>query len=260
LTDPVFGERASPLSFAGPRRFHPAPVRIADLPNLDAIVLSHDHYDHLCRPSMTELARLGVPLVTPLGVGEHLEAFGWDARNITELDWGEQFTLPGDRARLTAQPAQHFSGRGLADRNATLWASWVIATERHRIFFSGDTGLFPELADIGKAHGPFDLVMLEVGAFHPSWGDIHLGPENAVRAHELLGGGRLFPVHWGTFNLGLHDWQEPAETLFQLAERNGISLFLPRLGAPTEPTRAAPAAPWWRETAGELRPYVLASP
>ena len=261
LTDPVFGERVSPVSFAGPRRFHAPPATIAQLPPLDFVLLSHDHYDHLCTRSVRELARLGVPFVTALGVGARLEDLGVLPELISELDWHEQVTLvarnrPGaaDReVRFTATPSQHFSGRGLTDRNATLWASWVIDTGRQRVFFSGDTGLFPELSDVGKSHGPFDLVLLEIGAFHPSWGDIHLGPENALRAHELLGGGLLMPIHWGTFSLALHDWDEPGETLVRLAEAQGTKLFLPRLGAPTEPAHTPRDEPWWREVKGAAK-------
>jgi L-ascorbate metabolism protein UlaG (beta-lactamase superfamily) len=246
LTDPVFGERASPVSFAGGRRFHPVPATIDQLPPLDAVLLSHDHYDHLCRESIVELARRRVPVVTSLGVGAHLERFGVDPALVTELDWWEQHTLPGGGLSLTATPAQHFSGRGLTDRNSTLWSSWVIRTDRHRLFFSGDTGLTEEFAAIGKQLGPFDLTMLEIGAWHPAWGDIHLGPANALRAFQLLGGGTLLPVHWGTFDLGLHPWDEPAETLLSLAAPAGVRLLTPRLGRPFEPDAIDRPDPWWR--------------
>jgi L-ascorbate metabolism protein UlaG (beta-lactamase superfamily) len=246
LTDPVFGKRASPVSFAGARRFHPAPATIDQLPPLDAVLLSHDHYDHLCRESIVELTRRRVPVVTSLGVGAHLERFGVDPTLITELDWWEQHTLPGGRLSFTATPAQHFSGRGLLDRNSTLWSSWVIRTDRHRLFFSGDTGLTQEFAAIGKQLGPFDLTMLEIGAWHPAWGDIHLGPANALRAFQLLGGGTLLPIHWGTFDLGLHPWAEPAETLLELAAPAGVRLLTPRLGRPFEPDAVDRPDPWWR--------------
>lgn len=247
LTDPVFGERASPVGFAGPRRFHPVPARLDELPKLDLVLLSHDHYDHLCRPTMEAIARMQVPIVTALGVGAHLERFGLAPERITELDWGERASLGG--LDLTATPSQHFSGRGLGDRNQTLWASWVIAGERHKVFFSGDTGLSPVFEDIGREHGPFDLVMLEVGAYHPAWGGIHLGPENALTVFEMLGGGTLLPVHWGTFNLALHDWDEPAETLLTLAERRGARIVTPRLGGTFELARAERPGPWWRALA-----------
>ncbi|AKF81358.1 membrane protein [Myxococcus fulvus 124B02] len=253
LTDPVFGERASPMSFAGPRRFHPVPVSLETLPALDAVLVSHDHYDHLCRATITALAKRRVPFITALGVGMHLEAYGVAPELITELDWWEKHSV--GPVTFTATPSQHFSGRGLADRNRTLWASWVLEGERHRLFFSGDTGLTEEFREVGRLHGPFDLVMLEVGAFHPSWGGIHLGPENALKVHEMLGGGRLMPVHWGTFNLALHAWDEPAETLVRLASEQQVRLFTPRLGAASEPTRVDAVTPWWREVSSpELAP------
>ncbi|HEU4404139.1 MAG TPA: MBL fold metallo-hydrolase [Polyangiaceae bacterium] len=244
LTDPVFGERASPLRIAGPKRFHPVPVAVDELPPLDAVLVSHDHFDHLCRPTIEALARSRVPIVTALGVGAHLESFGVDPRVITELDWHESAEVKG--LRFTATPSQHFSGRGLTDRNDTLWASWALAGDRRKVFFSGDTGLMREFVDIGRLYGPFDLVMLEVGAYHPSWGDIHLGPENALVAFERLGGGTLLPVHWGTFNLALHDWDEPAETLLRLAAERGQRIVTPRIGAAFEPDHVEAPTPWWR--------------
>jgi L-ascorbate metabolism protein UlaG (beta-lactamase superfamily) len=245
LTDPVFAYRISPVRFAGPKRFHPVPAEVGELPPLDAVLLSHDHYDHLCRSTMEALAKQRVPIVTALGVGAHLEAFGVDPAVITELDWNESVVVGG--VRFTATPSQHFSGRGPLDRNKTLWASWVIESERRKVFFSGDTGLTDDFASIGRQHGPFDLVMLEVGAFHPSWGSIHLGPENALKVFEMLGGGTLLPVHWGTFNLALHDWDEPAETLLELATAQCARILTPRLGAPFEPEHVEGPSPWWRE-------------
>jgi L-ascorbate metabolism protein UlaG (beta-lactamase superfamily) len=245
LTDPVFGERASPLSFAGPKRFHRVPATIDELPPLDAILLSHDHFDHLCAPSMRELAKKHVPIVTSLGVGARLETIGFDPKTIIELDWWETHTLPGGELAFTATPAQHFSGRSIGDRNDTLWSSWVVETDRHRVFFSGDTGLTSEFEEIGARFGSFDVIMLEIGAFHPAWGEIHLGPENALRAFEMLGGGTLLPVHWGTFDLALHPWDEPAETLLRLAE--GKRVLTPRLGTPFEPSQLAGPSPWWRD-------------
>jgi L-ascorbate metabolism protein UlaG (beta-lactamase superfamily) len=245
LTDPVFAERISPVSFAGPKRFHPVPVLLDELPPLDVVLLSHDHYDHLCRPTIEALGRAGIPIVTALGVGEHLERFGVDPDKITELDWHESREING--IRFTATPAQHFSGRGPLSRNRTLWASWVIESERRKVFFSGDTGLTPEFEKIGRLHGPFDLVMLEVGAFHPAWGTIHLGPENALTAFSMLGGRALLPVHWGTFNLAMHDWNEPAETLLTLSRQRGARILTPRLGAAFEPEKVEGPEPWWRE-------------
>jgi L-ascorbate metabolism protein UlaG (beta-lactamase superfamily) len=246
LTDPVWGDRASPWNFAGPRRFQPVPVPLEALPELDAVIVSHDHYDHLDLPTILALARRDVPFVTSLGVGAHLEAWGVPPRRIHELDWWEHVELAGGDLVLRAAPSQHFSGRGVGDRNRTLWSSFVVETARHRVFFSGDTGLTPEYAEIRARLGPFDLVMLEVGAFHEAWGTIHLGPENALEALRLLGGGKLLPVHWGTFNLALHAWDDPAEKLLALAPRRGAELVMPRLGQPVEPARVDGAVPWWR--------------
>ncbi len=252
LTDPVWGERASPVTFAGPKRFQPVPVSIDALPPLDAVVVSHDHYDHLDYPTILALAERDVPFFTSLGVGAHLEAWGVPAARITELDWWESAALPRAGLTITAAPSQHFSGRGLGGRNATLWSSIVLRSERASVFFSGDTGLTPEYAEIASRLGPFDLVMLEVGAFHPAWGDIHLGPENALAALALLGNAPFLPVHWGTFNLAMHSWDEPAETLVARAPASGARLVMPRLGEPIEPSRAGDVDPWWRPIAASI--------
>jgi L-ascorbate metabolism protein UlaG (beta-lactamase superfamily) len=246
LTDPVWGERVSPVSFAGPKRFQPVPVAVAALPPLDVVVISHDHYDHLDYPTILALAKTNVPFVTALGIGAHLEAWGVPAARITELDWWESWRLPAGDLTVTAAPSQHFSGRSATTRNATLWSSLVVRTPKHGVFFSGDTGLTPEYGEIAGRLGPFDLVMLEVGAFHPAWGDIHLGPENALEALGLLGGGAFLPVHWGTFNLAIHAWDDPAETLLRTAPAKGVHLVMPQLGDPIEPSRVEKVEPWWR--------------
>lgn len=245
LTDPVLANRIGPVSFIGPKRFHPVPATVEELPPLDVVLISHDHFDHLCRGTIEQLARRRVPIVTALGVGAYLERYGVDPAAITELDWNETAEVAG--IRFTATPSQHFSGRGLTSRNRTLWASWVIQSERRKVFFSGDTGLTPQFTDIGRTHGPFDLVMLEVGAYHPAWGSIHLGPENALTAFDMLGGGTLLPVHWGTFNLGLHDWDAPGEELLSFAAARGSRILTPRLGEVFEPEQVDGPAPWWRE-------------
>ncbi len=254
LTDPVFGERASPVAFAGAKRFHPVPATIAQLPKLDAVLLSHDHYDHLCAPSMREIAKLDVPVVTSLGVGARLEQLGVAAKNIIELDWWEEHTMRGGTLAFAATPSQHFSGRSLGDRNETLWSSFVITTGKRRLFFSGDTGLTDELMQVRERFGPFDLTMLEIGAWHPSWGTIHLGPEGALRAFELLGGGTLLPIHWGTFDLALHAWDEPPETLLALARPKGVRVLTPTLGAPFEPAKVEELSAWWRALRSDSEP------
>ncbi|MGC4090939.1 MAG: MBL fold metallo-hydrolase [Polyangiaceae bacterium] len=247
LTDPVWGERASPVALVGPKRFQPVPVTLTDLPPVDAVLVSHDHYDHLDFPTIRALARSEVPFVTSLGVGAHLESWGVDAKRITELDWWESARIGG--VEFFAAPSQHFSGRGMGDRNSTLWSSWVVRGSKHSCFFSGDTGLTTEYRDIAARLGPFDVVMLEVGAFHPAWGDIHLGPDNALEACTLLGAKRFLPVHWGTFNLALHAWDEPAEALVKLAPARNVELVMPRLGEAIELARYGGLDPWWREIA-----------
>lgn len=253
LTDPIWGERASPLTMLGPKRFQPVPVPLSTLPPLDAVLISHDHYDHLDYPTIVALARLGVPFVVPLGVGAHLEFWGVPTEHIIELDWWESYTLPNRELSITATPSQHFSGRGIRGRNETLWAAFAVKSPRCSFFFSGDTGLTPEYAEIRRRLGPFDLVMLEVGAFHPYWAEIHLGPENALEALSMLGGGSFLPIHWGTFSLALHPWDEPAEKLLELSPRKGAHLLLPKLGEPVEPTRSEKLTPWWR-AAAEKKP------
>ena len=253
LTDPVWGPRASPSRFLGPKRFQPVPIEIRELPPLDAVIVSHDHYDHLDYTAMRRMRKGSVPIVTSLGVGAHLESFGIAPMRIFELDWWESHRIPGTDLTLTAAPSQHFSGRGLKDGNRTLWSSFVIQSPRHRVFFSGDTGPTAEHALIRERLGPFDLVMLEVGAFHPAWGNIHLGPANALAANALLGNAPLLPVHWGTFNLALHPWDEPAETLLQLAPKTGARLLMPRLGEPREPAHDRMLEPWWRAVDAHAR-------
>jgi L-ascorbate metabolism protein UlaG (beta-lactamase superfamily) len=253
LTDPVFGERASPVSFAGPRRFHKMPLTLAELGRIDAVVLSHDHYDHLCAPTVRALAAGAATgfsgrFVTALGVGAHLEKLGVMPEHITELDWGDGHTVTGAvgaTVDVVAVPAQHFSGRGALDRNATLWAGMCMLGPRHRVFFSGDTGATTEHADIGASFGPFDIALFEIGAFHPAWGDIHLGPDGAFDAFARINARALLPVHWSTFDLGLHPWQEPAEHLYTRTRREHAALLTPRLGEPLE--RDSLTTPWWRE-------------
>jgi len=246
LTDPVWGARASPSRFAGPKRFQPVPVPLAALPPLDLVLISHDHYDHLDYPTIRHLRKRETPFVTSLGVGAHLEYWGVKPERIVELDWWESHRLPSAGLTVTATPSQHFSGRTRKSRNSTLWSSFVIRSERHTMFFSGDTGLTTEYQTIGERYGPFALVMLEIGAWHPAWGDMHLGPDNALKALTLLGGGPLLPIHWGTFALAMHPWDQPPEVLLELAPEAGAQLMMPRLGEPAEPAHRAAVVPWWR--------------
>lgn len=254
LVDPVFGTRVSPTQFVGPKRFHAPPLPLAEMPALDAIIITHDHYDHLDMGAVRTLARSPlqerVQWITTLGVGAHLEHWGIPATRISELDWGDAARV-GDLA-ITAQPARHFSGRG-TERNQTLWASWVIAGPSHRIFHSGDTGFFDDLARIGAKHGPFDLSMIKIGAYDALWPDIHLNPEDAVRVHAMLTGGVLLPIHWGTFNLAFHAWNEPPDRLLAAAEGSGVRIAIPRPGQFVEPAALPPLDPWWRVFPGGAR-------
>ncbi|MGW4054108.1 MBL fold metallo-hydrolase [Streptomyces sp. NPDC004779] len=248
LFDPVWGERCSPFSFVGPKRLHPAPAPLAALGPVDVVVISHDHYDHLDLPTIKALAGSDTLFAVPLGVGAHLERWGVAASRLRELDWHESTEI-GDLT-LTATPARHFCGRAIRNQQHTLWASWSVRGPRHRIFHSGDTGYFQGFKDIGAAHGPFDVTMIQLGAYSDFWPDIHMTPAEGVRAHLDLQGGRpggvLLPIHWATFNLAPHAWAEPGEWTKDAAEEVGQAVAFPRPGEPFEPAGKLPADAWWR--------------
>lgn len=244
LIDPVWSERASPFSFVGPKRFHPVPIALEDLPALDAVVISHDHYDHLDMPTIkTLLKRESLRFITPLGVGAHLEKWGVSPARIVELDWWEHVDVGG--VRLVAAPARHFTGRGPRSRNPTLWASFAFISGDHRVFFSGDGGMHADFEEIGERLGPFELTLMEIGAYNSWWRNVHLGPEQAVDAHLRLGGGLFVPVHWGTFNLALHGWTEPVERLLVETERRGVQTAVPRPGETVDALAPGPVERWW---------------
>jgi L-ascorbate metabolism protein UlaG (beta-lactamase superfamily) len=244
LTDPIWSERCSPSTLVGPKRFYPPPVSLDDLPPVDVVVISHDHYDHLDMATVTALASRGSRFAVPLGVGAHLEAWGVSPEHITELDWEESAEVGG--VRVTATPARHYSGRSPLHGDETLWASWVVAGPAHRIFFSGDSGYFEGFKTIAAKHGPFDLTLIKIGACDRTWQEIHMSPAEAVQAHLDLGGRVLLPVHWGTFNLAFHSWDAPAEEVLAAARTAGISLVMPRPGEFVEPSRPQAVDPWWR--------------
>jgi L-ascorbate metabolism protein UlaG (beta-lactamase superfamily) len=247
LTDPMWSERASPVSWAGPKRFHPPPVGIDQLPRVDAVVISHEHFDHLDEGSVRALSRRGVAFHVPLGIGAHLAAWSVPAAQIVEHDWWQDATLPGG-VRLVATPSRHFNGR-LPGRTGALWSSWSIVGPRHRVFFSGDTGPTESLREVARREGPFDVALLEIGQWNAAWGDIHLGPLGALEAFAQIGAKVLVPIHWSTFVLAYHDWSEPAETLLTEAAKRGAAVLTPRLGEPVEPvaTPRPVSVAWWRE-------------
>lgn len=247
LCDPLWAERSSPVRGVGPRRFHPPPLALAELPDPEVVVISHDHYDHLDAAAVRALAARGARFAVPLGVGRRLAGWGVPAERILERGWWESIELVPGELELTAAPTRHFSGRGPLDRNRTQWASWVVRGRRSRVYFGGDGGWSRSFAEIGRRLGPFDLTLLEIGAFDPAWGEVHLGPANAVRAHRELRGRVLLPIHWGTFNLGLHAWHEPPEQLLAAAVAAGVEFGLPRPGQSIVVGAPLPVAPWWRE-------------
>jgi L-ascorbate metabolism protein UlaG (beta-lactamase superfamily) len=248
LVDPVWEPRASPFSFMGPKRFFEPTIALEALPKIDVVLISHDHYDHLGANTVRQLAKVpgavGARWVTSLGVGKRLRGFGVPAEKITELDWTESVELGG--LRVTSWPARHFSGRGLLDRFTTLWGSFVIEGPKHRVYFGADSGWWDGFGEIGAKYDGFDLTMLEIGAFHPLWAAIHLGPDNAAKAFEAMSprGGLMMPIHWGLFNLALHAWKQPVERMLEVADAKGIKLWLPEPGAPTEVVGELRSG-WW---------------
>lgn len=247
LLDPVWGERCSPFTWTGPKRLHPVPLPLSELGPVDVVVVSHDHYDHLDMDTIRALTGTGAVFAVPLGVGAHLEHWGVPARRIVELDWWESAEVAG--LTLTATPARHYCSRGPRTSTLFLWASWVVAGGGQRIFHSGDTGYFPGFAEIGRRLGPFDATMMQVGAYSDFWPEVHMTPEEGVRAHLDLGGELLLPIHWCTFNLAPHPWEEPAERVITAAQALGARLAVPRPGKPFEPVDPPALRLWWRAVA-----------
>ncbi|NKY47299.1 MBL fold metallo-hydrolase [Nocardia cerradoensis] len=255
LTDPVWSERVSPSPLVGPARLHPVPAPLSSLPALDAVVISHDHYDHLDRETVRALvAAQDAPFVVPIGIGAHLRKWQVPEARIIELDWNTSTSIarPGrGELTVTCTEARHFSGRGFT-RNTTLWASWVFAGPRRRAYFGGDTGYTKAFAEIGATYGPFDLTLLPIGAYDVHWPDVHMNPEEAVRAHaDVCVGdaeyGILVPIHWATFNLAFHGWSEPVRRLVAAARAAGTRVVVPLPGGRIDTDAVSPQVSWWED-------------
>jgi L-ascorbate metabolism protein UlaG (beta-lactamase superfamily) len=243
LTDPLWYERASPFKFIGPKRFYKNPISTDNLPKIDYILLSHDHYDHLDKSSILHLIKKGIPVITMLGVGKRLIGWGVDKALVTELDWWQQKHV--DNHIITALPSRHFSGRWLNDRFKTLWGSFAIKGPTHNVYFGADSGYYSGFKTIGDKLGPFDLTMLDTGAYNKEWESIHMGPENAVQAHLDLKGNLLMPIHWGMFSLAFHPWTEPVERVIEAANQKGVALLLPTPGETVNVDEGAYNSGWW---------------
>lgn len=245
LTDPVLSQRVSPFQFIGPKRTHKAPIELEQLIGIDAVVISHNHYDHLDEATVRHLAAQGTKFFVPLGVGQYLEGWNIPVSQIVEMKWWQ--TSKVGALTITSTPNRHYSSRGLLDYKATHWSSWSIAGTEHKVFYSGDTGYSRLFTQIGERLGPFDLNIVKVGAYGPgqSWTDIHMTPEEAVQVHLDVGGERMLPVHWMTFNLALHDWDEPIMRALTAATREKVALVTPRIGEIVSADKAFVNEPWW---------------
>lgn len=242
LIDPVFSESASPFPFLV-KRYQASPISLQQLPPIDYIVISHDHYDHLDMKVARTMATKSTKYIVPLGVGSHLRGWGVPSQHISELDWWDEVKIDG--LLFAATPAQHSSGRGPGALNSTLWASWVIMTENQRIYFSGDSGYDTHFADIGSKYGPFDIAFVENGQYNTTWQEMHLLPEQTLAAFKDLNAQALFPIHWGMFTLSIHSWNEPILFTSKEAARRGLRLLTPQLGEVIETGHSDKFAEWW---------------
>lgn len=244
LIDPMFGRSPSPLPFAKNERFsEDLPFLIEELPEIDVVLLTHDHYDHLDYVSIQAIKNKVALFIVPLGVGSHLQRWGVESTRIVECDWGDEYKL--GTWTFACTPARHFSGRSLNDRNATLWASWVVIGETDRLFFSGDSGYGPHFKEIGEAYGPFDFAAIECGQYDERWPDIHMQPSETAIAFHDLGADKMLPIHWGAFTLSFHDWFDPAEQMLSLLPREHV--LTPLIGERVTLDGRNDTRAWWHE-------------
>ena len=248
LIDPMFGDVPAPHPWLGKNRFsRELPIEIEKLPKIDAIIISHDHYDHLDYGSIQKLKEKTSKFYVPLGVGSHFTGWGVDESQIHELNWWDQ--IKHENIELTFAPARHFSGRGMSDRNTTLWGSWIIKSEDANIYFSGDGGYGPHFVEIGEKYGPFDFAMMECGQYNERWDQIHMMPEETAQAAVDVQAKVMMPIHWGAFTLALHSWTDPVERVTKKAEELNMPVLTPSIGEiiQIDSTLSAEPNPWWEQ-------------
>ena len=243
LIDPVFSQRASPFKFIGPKRFHPSPISIADLPPIKGVIISHNHYDHLDRLSIRALKSKTEHFYVPLGVDGDLIAWGVAASQVSTFDWWQSLKI--DAVSLHFTPAHHYSGRGLDDNCATLWGSWVIQFNQQSVFFSGDSGYFAGFKEIGNKYGPFNICMIETGGYDAQWPVVHMQPEQGLQAFIDLKGKALLPIHNTTFNLAFHPWNHPLISISKLAAVANVELLIPKFGQVVTVGKPLRLTQWW---------------
>lgn len=246
LIDPMFGAVPAPHPLLGGKRFSDdLPIEIEKLPKIDAVLISHDHYDHLDYGSIKKLMHKVDRFYTPLGLGVHLTKWGVEKEKIVELDWWQEAELEG--LVFASTPAQHFSGRGLTDRDKTQWCSWVIQSNTERIFFSGDSGYADHFKEIGQKYGPFDFAMMECGQYNKLWHEIHMFPEETALAGVDVKAEKVMPIHWGAFKLAPHAWTDPINRVIAKAEELNLELVIPEIGKPTNISEKMPEYnTWWK--------------